>query len=174
MRDIYFIAKINNIYLLFFHFTLKSWPITHPNTSKSTWSVKIFAKKLLIFDHSTFWISQVINHLISTLIFIPAYYPHFFCSAVLSKLTPRLSGGPTALKSIFRETSFSNQLHDFSLLSWNSFLPSFLESKFTEKNPDSLGVEFMNQALIEIFYFAANCFPISEKMFETRALTSFN
>ena len=39
----------------------------------------------------------------------------------------------TALKSIFWGTLFLNQLHDFSLLSWNSFLHSFWKSKFIKK-----------------------------------------
>ena len=174
MRDIYFIAKINNIYLLFF--SLYSQKLTDHTSEylKEHLISKDFRKKIV-----NFWSLNFLNFASHKpfdidVNFYTRLLSAFSCSAVLSKLTPRLSGGPTALKSIFRETSFSNQLHDFSLLSWNSFLHSFLESKFTEKNSDSLGVKFMNQALIEIFYFAANCFPISEKMFETRALTSFN
>ena len=38
-----------------------------------------------------------------------------------------------ALKSIFRETLFLDQLHDFWLLSLNSFLHPFLKSKFMLK-----------------------------------------
>ena len=41
--------------------------------------------------------------------------------------------GHTALKSILWETLFLDKLHDFSLLSSNSFLNSFLESKFMKK-----------------------------------------
>ena len=41
---------------------------------------------------------------------------------------------PSALKSIFGQTLFLKQLHDFSLLSWNSFLHPFLKSKLTKKN----------------------------------------
>ena len=37
------------------------------------------------------------------------------------------------LKSIKRETLFLDQLHDFSLLSLNSFLHSFLKSKVIKK-----------------------------------------
>ena len=40
---------------------------------------------------------------------------------------------PSALKSIFRRFLFSNQLHDFSLLSLNTLLHSFLRFKFTKK-----------------------------------------
>ena len=40
---------------------------------------------------------------------------------------------PSALKSILWGTLFLKQLHDFSLLSWISFLDSFLELKFTKK-----------------------------------------
>ena len=42
--------------------------------------------------------------------------------------------GHTALKSILRETLFLVQLHDFSLLSLNSFFHPFLTSKFMRKN----------------------------------------
>ena len=53
-------------------------------------------------------------------------------------LTPTLTACPlrctTALKSILWETLFLDQLHDFSLLSWNSFLQPFLKSRFMRKN----------------------------------------
>ena len=58
-------------------------------------------------------------------------------------LTPTLSAWPLrghwALKSILWETLYDiglylNQLHDFSLLSLNSFLHPFLKSKFMKKN----------------------------------------
>ena len=52
-------------------------------------------------------------------------------------LTPTLSAWPlrghTALKSIFLETLFLDQLHDFSLLSLNKFLHLFLKTKFMKK-----------------------------------------
>ena len=55
-----------------------------------------------------------------------------------SILTPTMAAWPlrghTALKSILRETLFLNQLHDFSLLSVNSFLHPVLKSKFMRKN----------------------------------------
>ena len=40
---------------------------------------------------------------------------------------------PDGSKVDFSGTLFSNQLRDFSLLSWNSFLHPFLKSKFTKK-----------------------------------------
>ena len=43
--------------------------------------------------------------------------------------------GHTALKSILWETLDLDQLHDFSLLSVNSFLQPFLKSKFKKKIP---------------------------------------
>ena len=57
-------------------------------------------------------------------------------------LTPTLSVWPlrghTALKSIFLETLFLDQLHDFLLLSLNSFLHPFLKSKFIKKTAKEL------------------------------------
>ena len=53
-------------------------------------------------------------------------------------LSLRLSGGTREsqrlLYRFFRETLFSNQLQDFSLLSWNSLLHPFLGSEFTKNN----------------------------------------
>ena len=53
------------------------------------------------------------------------------------RLTTTLSAWPlpglTALKSISWETLFLDQLHDFSLLSSNSFLDPFMKSKFPKK-----------------------------------------
>ena len=52
-------------------------------------------------------------------------------------LTPTLAAWPLrghrALKSILWEMLLLNQLHDFSLLSLNSFLRSFMNAKFPEK-----------------------------------------
>ena len=73
---------------------------------------------------------------------------HFFASesenfrkarikGIERNLTPTLSAWPlrghTALKSILRETLFLDQLHDSSLSSSNSFLHSFIKSKFSKK-----------------------------------------
>ena len=60
---------------------------------------------------------------------------------VVISSTPTLSAWPlldnTALKSILWETLFLDQLQDFSLLFLNSFLPSFLKSKFMKKFLDT-------------------------------------
>ena len=88
---------------------------------------------------------------------------------ILWFLTPTLSAWPLrshwALKSILWETLFLDQLHDFSLLSSNSFLQPFLKSMFTWKNSlapkksdaDSVGVitskaqpELLNKADLRI------------------------
>ena len=49
---------------------------------------------------------------------------------------------PTALKSISSGTLFLNQLHDFSLISSNSFLHPFLKSKFAKKILDAKKISF--------------------------------
>ena len=54
-------------------------------------------------------------------------------------LTARLSGGTheshRLCNRFYGETLFLNQLHDFLLLSWNSFLHPFLKFNFTKKIP---------------------------------------
>ena len=49
---------------------------------------------------------------------------------------------PLRLKSILWGTLFLNHLHDFSLLSWNSFLHPFLISKFIKKILDTKKIPF--------------------------------
>ena len=49
-----------------------------------------------------------------------------------------------ALKLILRGNPFFNRLHDFSLLSSNSFLHSFLKLKFTKKNLDTKKISCSN------------------------------
>ena len=70
---------------------------------------------------------------------------------IIHILTPRLAAWPlrdhTALKSILWKALFLDQLHDFSLLSSNSFLQLFLKSKFMKpyrhriSDPDSVGIK---------------------------------
>ena len=71
--------------------------------------------------------SKLVNFYTSTVFYVGKF-----------QLTPTLAAWPlrghSALKSIFRETLFLDQLHDFSLLSLHSFLHSFLKSKFIRKN----------------------------------------
>ena len=63
-----------------------------------------------------------------------------FTATLISKfflLTLRLSGGTRESHRFknryFGKTLFLNQFHDFSLLSWNSFLHPFLKSNLTRK-----------------------------------------
>ena len=72
-------------------------------------------------------------------LFYPGQKPGL--SSVSYSSTPTLAAWPlrgrTALKLIFWETLFLDQLHDFSLLSFNSFLHQFLKSKFMKKPLDT-------------------------------------
>ena len=89
--------------------------------------------------------TQVIHNLCSdackifnTFFLIKSWMKQFFQNLESkSRLTPTLAVRPLrglwAFKSILWETLFLDQLHDFSLLSANSFLHLFLESKFMKK-----------------------------------------
>ena len=55
----------------------------------------------------------------------------------------------SALKSILRGTLFLNRLHDFSLLSSNSFLHLSVKSKFTKKYLDTKKISFSKADLIQ-------------------------
>ena len=67
---------------------------------------------------------------------INLYAAYHVCVMLSCLLSPTLSAWPlrghTALKSILCETLFLDQMHDFSLLTLNSFLQPFSKSKFTQ------------------------------------------